>query len=168
MTALRCSASITPVVTVTDRDTGERAHVGVDVALDLGAERAAGDGQGHLDPDGAVLLDPDRGHHAELHDVGPQLGVDHAAQRGPDRLLGRHRVGAGGTGSDGVGPGHPANCTGRDRAGHPMGCTAGPWTRVRLGSERGARQGRGPRLGRCDRSASRVAVQRSRDQEEHR
>ena len=60
MTALRRSASITPVRHRHRRHAGQRADVGLDVVLDLGAERAAGHGEGHLDVDRALLVDPDR------------------------------------------------------------------------------------------------------------
>ena len=49
MTSLRWSASITPVVTDTAPTPGDRPDVGLDVALDLGAQGAAGHGEGHLD-----------------------------------------------------------------------------------------------------------------------
>ncbi len=88
MTSLRRSASITPVRTETDAHAGQRADVGLDVVLDLGAQGAAGHRQGHLDLDGPGLVDADPVDHAEIDDVGAELGVDHAGQRGAHRLLG--------------------------------------------------------------------------------
>ncbi len=84
MTACFCSASMTPVVTVDRPDAREGPHVQVDVTLDLGPQRASGDGQGHLDRD-IGPVDPDPGDHAELDDVGAELGVASrgAGRRGP-------------------------------------------------------------------------------------
>ena len=78
-----------------DRDDvhpGESADVGLDVALDLGAQRATGHGEGHLHLDHAPLPDADGGDHPQLDDVGTQLGIDDPAQRGAHALLGRYRA----------------------------------------------------------------------------
>ena len=65
------------------------AHVGharveadalLDLLLDVGPQRAAADRELDADRDDAVVADGDAGHHAERHDVGAQLGVDHGAQ----------------------------------------------------------------------------------------
>ncbi len=106
MTARFWSASMTPGGHGHLLDAGEHAHVGVDVALDLGPQRAAGDGERHLDVD-VPVVHPDRGHHAQVDDVGAQLGVDHVAQGVPDGVHGR----GGPAGIGHVGPGHPGNCS---------------------------------------------------------
>ena len=54
---------------------GQRGLGGV--SLDLAAQWAGGGRQGDLDRCLAGVIDGDRGHHAELHDVEAQLGVDH-------------------------------------------------------------------------------------------
>ena len=56
-----------------------------DVALDLGAQRAGGDGQGHIDHHVAAV-DADVAHHAEVHDGVAELGVDHRPQAVADLL----------------------------------------------------------------------------------
>ena len=71
---------------------GEGPDVGLDVALDLGSQRASGHGEGDLDLDQAPLPDADGGDHAQLDDVRTQLGIDHPAQRGADALFGRYRA----------------------------------------------------------------------------
>ncbi len=110
-------------------DPVEPAHVEVDVALDLGPQRAPGDGQGHLDLD-LGTVDPDPGDHAEFDDVGAQLGIHDVAQRGADLLL----RGGGAVDALAVGPGHNGNCSGARRTGGRRGAVGEP----------GERGGRGP------------------------
>ena len=57
---------------------GEAPHPGFDVGAQLGAQGAAGDGQGHLDRDPAVGGHGHGPHHAEIDDVVAELGVDDA------------------------------------------------------------------------------------------
>ena len=64
----------------------ERSHVVDHVPLDLAAQRAGGDGQGHVDDDVATL-DGDRPDHAEIDDGVAQLGVHHRPQAVTDLLL---------------------------------------------------------------------------------
>ena len=71
-------------------DAGQAADLRLDVVLDLGAQRAAGGGERDADRDGAVGLDLDVVDHAELDDVGVQLGVDDAREHAAD-VVGRGR-----------------------------------------------------------------------------
>ncbi len=99
------------------RDRGhpwQGADVGLHVALDLGAQRAAGHGEGDLDLHPASPGDADGRDHAQLDDVGAQLGIDHPPEGGAYPLLGRDRP-ADGVGLGGVGPGHIRNSTWRAR-----------------------------------------------------
>ena len=63
----------------------QRLGVADDVGLDLAAQRARGDGEGHLDLD-RVALDRDAAHHPEVDDGVAQLGVDHGPQALADFL----------------------------------------------------------------------------------
>ncbi len=56
-----------------------------DVALDLGAQGAGRDGQGHVDHD-VPSVDGDAPHHPEVHDGVAELGVDDRAQAVADLL----------------------------------------------------------------------------------
>ena len=103
-----------------DRDgphAGEHPDVGLHVTLDLRAQWAPGHGEGHLDVDNAAVIGAHIGHHAQLDDVRPQLGVDHPPQGGEDLVAGGDRVllppdvvvpGS-------VRPAHSINSTGTDR-----------------------------------------------------
>ena len=71
-------------------DAGKAAHLRLDVLLDLGAERAPGRGQRDPDHDGAVGRHPDVVDHAQLDDVGVELGIDDAAEHAAD-VVGRGR-----------------------------------------------------------------------------
>ena len=62
------------------------AHVVHHVALDLAAQRAGGDGQGHVDDD-VSTFDGDAPDHAEVDDGVAQLGVHHRPQAVADLLL---------------------------------------------------------------------------------
>ena len=57
MSALRSAASISPMTTSTQAHAGQAAHPGLDVGPELGAQGAAGHGQGHLHLDPAVGVD---------------------------------------------------------------------------------------------------------------
>jgi hypothetical protein len=84
ITSERSSAVISPQSILTSRTPGcSPTRVG-DLALDLGAQRAAADRQLDADGDDAVGRDLDAGHHAERHDVGAELGVDDGAEHGED------------------------------------------------------------------------------------
>ena len=90
----------------------------LDVALDLGPQRAAGDGQGDLHlrpaPSGRRSTSP---HHAEVDDVVAELGVDDRPQRLTHVLgLGRCEIGLGGR--------HPLARSGRP-GGHARDATCG-------------------------------------------
>ncbi len=63
-------------------DAGVDADARLDLALDVGAERAAADRQLDADRDDTVRVDIDRRHHAERHDVGAELGIDDRAEHG--------------------------------------------------------------------------------------
>ena len=65
---------------------GVHGDPGLDVLLDLGAQRAAADRQLDADGDHAVVGHVDRRDHAERDDVGAELGVDHRPQQVGDRL----------------------------------------------------------------------------------
>ena len=69
-------------------DAGVQPDPRFDLALDVGAQRAAADRQLDADVDAAVVADRDMGHHAERHDVGAELGVDHVAEHGHDLVVG--------------------------------------------------------------------------------
>ena len=56
--------------------------MGLDVTLDLGAQGAAGHGEGHPDLHRASFVDVDGGDHAQFDDVGAQLGIDHTPEGG--------------------------------------------------------------------------------------
>ena len=56
-----------------------------DVALDLGAQRAGGDGQGHIDRH-VPAVDADVAHHPQVHDGVAELGVDDGPQAVADLL----------------------------------------------------------------------------------
>ena len=83
-------------------DPGVDADAGLDLALDVGAQRAATDRELHRDPHRPVVVDGDRGDHAERHDVAAQLGVDHRFEDGQhlvpawarDRPVGRAAMGS--------------------------------------------------------------------------
>ena len=66
-------------------DAGEDPDLAFDVGSELIAERAGGDGEGDLHAHDAAVH-ADVAHHAELDDVGAELGVDDAGERGPDAL----------------------------------------------------------------------------------
>ena len=57
---------------------------GLDVLLDLGPQRATGDGELDGDADVAVGADLDGGHHAEIDDVAAELGVDDTTEQAGD------------------------------------------------------------------------------------
>ena len=59
MTSVRSSGVISPQSMLTEVDAGWVADRGLHVLLDLGAQRAAGDGELHRDGDGAVGVDGD-------------------------------------------------------------------------------------------------------------
>ncbi len=89
MTALRCSASITPVSTETVRTPG-RAPTWVSTSLRIWVR------SGHpatvratSTVTVAAVADAHPGDHAQLDDVRPELGVDDPPEGGQDRLLGR-------------------------------------------------------------------------------
>ena len=71
-------------------DTGVDSDPALDVLLDLRSQRAAADRQLHRDDDGTVRADLNGGHHAEGHDVGAELWVDHRREQAPD-LVDRRR-----------------------------------------------------------------------------
>ena len=111
MTALRCSASITPVVD--RRRSGRRGGRPTWVSTSLWIWVRSGHPatvRATSTADLAAVADPDPGDHAQLDDVRPELGVDHAPERGPDRLLGRTGPAGRGTGCrlGRVGPAHLA------------------------------------------------------------
>ena len=60
------------------------AEAGFDVVADLGAQRAAGDGEGDLDADDPVVVDVDVADHSEVDDAGVQLGVGDRLEHPPD------------------------------------------------------------------------------------
>ena len=67
---------------------GQAPQAALDVALDLVAQRAGGDGQGDEDLDQPVLVDGDVPDHAEVDDAGVQLGVDDGLEHAPDLFRG--------------------------------------------------------------------------------
>ena len=75
----------------------ERPGVADDVTLDLRAQRAGGDGQGHVDRDPSPVL-VDGAHHAQVDDGVAQLGVDHLAQALAHFLLAGEPTGGRGAG----------------------------------------------------------------------
>ena len=103
ITALRSVGVHGPGAHVDRVHTGQRRRRGSRRRCsDLGPQRAAGDGQGHLDLDRAVLADVDGPDHAQIDDVGAELGVDRRASAG-DRPIAR--------------PSSPAGRRGRRRRG---------------------------------------------------
>ena len=75
-----------------DRDVahaGVGGDPGLDVLLDLGAERTAGDRQLHADAHVALGRHVGAGRHAEVDDVAAELRIDHAAQEPHDLFDGR-------------------------------------------------------------------------------
>jgi hypothetical protein len=64
-------------------DAGQGGHLAGDVAFYLGTEGAGGDGEGQVD-DGHAAVKGDAAHHPQLHNVCPQLRVDHPAEGGLD------------------------------------------------------------------------------------
>ena len=99
ITSVRSSEFISPHVDAHVGDAGVDADARLDLALDVGAQRAAADRQLDADRDDAVVGSTiDRRHHAERHDVGAELGVDDRsrARRAPrhDSAV-RRPVGAG-------------------------------------------------------------------------
>ena len=96
MRALRSAASISPMTTSTGADAGEASHPVLDVRFAAGCARgqpATVRATSTVDP--AVGCDADAPHHAQIDDVVPELGVDHAQQGGAHRLLGGGEEGAG-------------------------------------------------------------------------
>ena len=79
---MRSSEFISPHVDAHVGDAGMDADARLDLALDVGAERAAADRQLDADRDDTVGIDVDRWHHAERHDVGAELGIDDRAEHG--------------------------------------------------------------------------------------
>ena len=71
--------------------TGQAAEAALDVAFDLAAEGAGGDGEGDLHADQPLFVDGDVAHHAEVDDAGVQLGVDDGLEHAPD-LFGSRAV----------------------------------------------------------------------------
>ena len=122
MTAAFSAASIWPTVTSTPLTPGRAASRPRTSRLDLGPQRAAGHGQGHLDAHRAVravtLTDA---HHPEVDDVVAQLGVDHR----PEGLA--QHLGVQGHWARGPGPacGRPLR-VGRDGAPPPASLGVSP------------------------------------------
>ena len=73
-------------------DDGANAVEGLDgrrhPLLDLGAQRAPGDREGHSDADGSVASQVDVAHHAEIDDGAPQLGILDGLERLDDLVGG--------------------------------------------------------------------------------
>ena len=86
ITAARSSASMAAIAHLDRRHPVEGPRVADDVLLDLRAQGAGGDGQGHVDRDPAGVL-ADGPHHAQVDDGVAQLGVDHLAQAVAHLLL---------------------------------------------------------------------------------
>ena len=80
--------------------------------LDVGPQRAAADRELDADRDDAVVAHGDGGNHAERHDVGAQLRVDHGAQ---------HVLDLGLSGRGGTGNGHAPRLPARSRDERPSG-----------------------------------------------
>jgi hypothetical protein len=59
-------------------DPGETGHASLDIGSQLGAERTARHGEGHLDDHGPVGADGDASGHAQVDDVVAEFGVDDA------------------------------------------------------------------------------------------
>ena len=80
----------------------------LDLALDVGPQRAAADGEFDGDRHESVGADRDVGDHAQGDDVGAELGVDHRGQDLTDLVDGGRFGGGsplGGHGPDFTGPG---------------------------------------------------------------
>ena len=75
-----CSGVISVQSMPTEVTPGRRLTRLTIVPLDLGAQRAAGGGEGEGDADGTVGVDGGGLGHPELDDVGPELGVDDPAE----------------------------------------------------------------------------------------
>ena len=73
---------------------GSDVDPGLDVLLDLGPQRAARGGEGDAHVHDAVGVDACSLGHAQVDDVGAELGVDHAAQQAHHVRL-RRQVGSG-------------------------------------------------------------------------
>ena len=93
ITSVRCSWRHLAEVDLHRAHAGHARQLPLDVVADLGAQRAARDGEGHRDPHVALVAHRHLADHAQLHDVGAQLRVDHPAQGVED-------VGFGGRGHD--------------------------------------------------------------------
>ena len=74
ITSLRSSGVISPHSMRTSVTPGWTPTRCLDLALDVGPQRAAADRQLDRDVDDAVGVDGDRRHHAERHDVAPSSG----------------------------------------------------------------------------------------------
>ncbi len=70
-------------------DPGKRPDLANDITLDLVAHGARGDGERDLDGHGGAVEEHVL-HHAQLDDVGAELGIDDAPERGFDGGAVRH------------------------------------------------------------------------------
>ena len=91
ITSVRSSEFISPHTMRHGGDAGVDADPRLDLALDVGAQRAATDRQLDADGDAAVGIDVDGGHHAERDDVGAELGIDDRPQHGEHVVTTRGR-----------------------------------------------------------------------------
>ena len=77
-------------------DTGKWPDLGFHVALDLAAQGAPRGGERDGDGNAPVVADADLVDHAQLHDAGVKLRIDHGRERAADLVHGRWGAGAGG------------------------------------------------------------------------